>query len=105
MGGDMLNISRDLTQQASQWASREDFVDFARWVPAFTTSLMYGLRSPKKHDLAQELREAAGSDLTLEGAGAGLTEKEIQLICSRPHGMLAHHYVTHMLRTKTKLMD
>lgn len=103
--GDMLNISRDLTQMSSQWARYDDFVDFARWVPAFTTCLMCGLRNPQNHDLAKELREAAGSDLSLKGAGAGLSEEEIQLIVNRPQGMLAHHYVTHILRTKTKLME
>jgi len=103
--GDMLNISRDLTQMASQWAKREDFIDFARWVPAFTTTLMCGLRNPGRHDLAQELREAAGGNLELKGAGAGLSEEEIQMIVSRPNGMLAHHYVTHILRTKIKTMD
>lgn len=103
--GDMLNISRDLTQQSSQWASREDFANFAKWVPCFTTSLMCGLRSPEAHDLPKELKEAAGGDLTLQGEGAGLSEEEIQLIVNRPQGMLAHHYVTHILRTKTKLMD
>lgn len=103
--GDMLNISRDLTQMSSQWASREDFINFAQWVPAFTTSLMCGLRSPDAHELAKELKEAAGGDATLQGEGAGITEEEIQLIVNRPQGMLAHHYVTHILRTKTKLMD
>eukprot|EP00930_Biecheleria_cincta_P019860 TRINITY_DN15064_c0_g1_i1.p1 TRINITY_DN15064_c0_g1~~TRINITY_DN15064_c0_g1_i1.p1 ORF type:complete len:451 (+),score=78.62 TRINITY_DN15064_c0_g1_i1:78-1430(+) len=103
--GDMLNISRDLTQQSSQWASREDFISFAKWVPAFTTSLMCALRSPDAHSLPNELKEAAGGDLTLQGEGAGLSEEEIQLIVNRPQGMLAHHYVTHILRTKTKLMD
>jgi len=102
--GDMLNISRDLIQQASQWADREDFIDFARWVPAFTTGLMCQLRDPRKHDIAQELREAAGSDLERQGEGAGLTEEEIQLMCSRPNGMLPAHYVTHMLRIKIKAM-
>jgi len=102
--GDMLNISRDLTQQAGQWAKREDFVDFAKWVPAFTTCLMCGLRSPAKHDLAQELREAAGGDLSLKGEGGGLSEEEIALVCNRPAGMLAHHYVTRMMRTKVKNM-
>ena len=53
--------------------------DFARWVPAFTTCLMCGLRSPEKHDLAQELREAAGSDLNIQGEGAGLSVEEIVL--------------------------
>eukprot|EP00930_Biecheleria_cincta_P017558 TRINITY_DN1391_c0_g1_i3.p1 TRINITY_DN1391_c0_g1~~TRINITY_DN1391_c0_g1_i3.p1 ORF type:complete len:483 (-),score=83.54 TRINITY_DN1391_c0_g1_i3:222-1601(-) len=103
--GDMLNICRDLTQMSSQWARYEDFVDFARWVPAFPASLMYALRNPEAHDLAQELREAAGPDLSKTGAGAGLSEEEIQLIVNRPKGMLAHHYVTHILRTKIKLMD
>jgi len=103
--GDMLNICRDLTQMSSQWARYEDFVDFARWVPCFTTCLMCALRNPEAHGLAQELREAAGSDLSKKGAGAGLSEEEIQLIVNRPQGMLAHHYVTHILRTKIKLME
>merc|ERR1711972_325326 len=51
-----------------------------------------------------ELREAAGGNLELQGEGAGLSEEEIQLICSRPNGMLAHHYVTHIMRTKIKQM-
>merc|ERR1712187_1063693 len=52
----------------------------------------------------EELREAAGGNLELQGEGAGLSEEEIQLICSRPNGMLAHHYVTHIMRTKIKQM-
>lgn len=102
--GDMLNISRDLTQQSSQWANRDDFVDFARWVPAFATCLMCALRSPEAHDLAKELRAAAGSEPAMQGAAAGLSEEEIQLVVSRPQGMLPHHFVTHMLRTKTAEM-
>eukprot|EP00930_Biecheleria_cincta_P106136 TRINITY_DN9940_c0_g1_i1.p1 TRINITY_DN9940_c0_g1~~TRINITY_DN9940_c0_g1_i1.p1 ORF type:complete len:244 (+),score=28.04 TRINITY_DN9940_c0_g1_i1:673-1404(+) len=35
-----------------------------------------------------------------EGEGAGLSEDDIQLIVSRPQGMLPHHFVTHMLRSK-----
>jgi len=103
--GDILNVSRDLAQQASLWAPmHEDFMDFVRWTPAFSTSLMCHLRNPKTHDLAGELRKCAGPADGAQSEGRGITEEEISEIINRPAGYSAPHYVLHRLRDKIQNM-
>jgi len=100
--GSILNISRDLSQQACLWAVRkEDGIDYARWVPAFSLALMCHLRDPRSHDLEAELRAAAGPEESANGDGTGLSDAEIKEILSRPEGMNAPHFVLHRLRAMT----
>jgi len=99
--GDILNVSRDLAQQASIWAKNpQDVLDFTRWVPAFSASLMCHLRDPARHDLAQELRAARGPPEGDVGDARGLLDEEIEQILNRPTGYSAPHFVLHRLRTK-----
>mmetsp|Transcript_126658 Transcript_126658/g.319909 ORF Transcript_126658/g.319909 Transcript_126658/m.319909 type:complete len:519 (-) Transcript_126658:241-1797(-) len=99
--GDILNVSRDLNQQASLWAkNHDDFLDFTRWCPAFAASLMVHLRDPARHDLARELKRAGGPPAGAKGDGVGLSEEDIKDILNRPAGFSAPHYVLHRLRTK-----
>jgi len=99
--GDMLNVSRDLIQQAFLWTKDEEKArDFARWVPAFSLATMCHLRDPRAHDLKAEMIAAAGPPETADGKGIGLTEAEINEICARPAGMNAPHYVLHRMRGK-----
>eukprot|EP00443_Scrippsiella_acuminata_P051174 CAMPEP_0115565146 /NCGR_PEP_ID=MMETSP0271-20121206/102918_1 /TAXON_ID=71861 /ORGANISM="Scrippsiella trochoidea, Strain CCMP3099" /LENGTH=524 /DNA_ID=CAMNT_0002999413 /DNA_START=24 /DNA_END=1596 /DNA_ORIENTATION=- len=83
--GSILNISRDLSQQACLWAVRkEDGIDYARWVPAFSLALMCHLRDPRSHDLEAELRAAAGPEESANGdapvramtTGLGVTDEQ-----------------------------
>jgi len=99
--GSILNISRDLSQQACLWAQRkEDALDFARWVPAFSLALMCHLRDPRSHDLKTELEAAAGPTESAQGDARGLSASDIQEILDRPEGMNPPHFVLHRLRAK-----
>jgi len=99
--GSILNISRDLSQQACLWAVRkEDGIDFARWVPVFSLALMCHLRDPRSHDIREELKAAAGPPEDAKGDGVGLSDEEIQEIMDRPEGMNAPHFVLHRIRAK-----
>jgi len=105
--GDILNICRDLSQQATLWSpNRELAIDFARWVPTFTLALMVHLRDPRSHDAREELRMAAGPEGEgRDGEGRGLTEEEIQEILDRPAGMNMPHFVLHRMRAKMNALQ
>jgi len=105
--GSMLNVSRDLCQQSALWAkSKEDAVEFCRWVPAFTTSLMCFLRDPRSHDLGEELTKLAAGPLeTAKGPGEGLTKESVDGVVNRPAGMVPHHYVLFRMRSQMENFD
>eukprot|EP00434_Breviolum_minutum_P006251 symbB.v1.2.005516.t1/scaffold310.1/size231343/21 len=92
---EIVNVTRNLNRQAHLWASRESFLVFARWLPAFPAALLWDLRSLEEDELATILKSSRGSN---QDALGGLTDLEVDQVLTRPPGKTAAFYVLQKLQ-------
>lgn len=107
---DILEISRKLYTESSQKVEREQFMELARWIPAFPAALMCHLRQSDARSLRSQLRKSRGPDHEAHEVPeiGGLTEVEIAEVLNRPAGISAPLFVLHRLTaitTRLKLKE
>eukprot|EP00913_Durusdinium_trenchii_P017647 g16586.t1 len=100
---DILEISRTPVE-------REQFMELARWIPAFPAALMCHLRQSDARSLRSQLRKSRGPDHEAHEVPeiGGLTEVEIAEVLNRPAGISAPLFVLHRLTaitTRLKLKE
>lgn len=107
---DILNISRNLYQNYGEKLRRDEFMELARWIPAFPAALLCHLRRSDPRTLRGQLRKSRGPDHEAHEVPeiGGLTEVEIAEVLNRPSGVSAPLFVLHRLTaivTRLKLPD
>eukprot|EP00437_Effrenium_voratum_P054561 CAMPEP_0181534448 /NCGR_PEP_ID=MMETSP1110-20121109/73749_1 /TAXON_ID=174948 /ORGANISM="Symbiodinium sp., Strain CCMP421" /LENGTH=459 /DNA_ID=CAMNT_0023665805 /DNA_START=60 /DNA_END=1439 /DNA_ORIENTATION=+ len=104
---DILNISRSLYQQTSQTLDRDQFMELARWIPAFPAALRAHLRGASGRELRQELRASRGPDHEAHEVPevGGVTEAEIAEVLNRPSGLSAPLFVLHRIAAITAQLN
>lgn len=108
---DILNISRNLYQNYGDKLRRDEFMELARWIPAFPAALLWHLRRDgDPRSLRGQLRKSRGPDHEAHEVPeiGGLTEVEIAEVLNRPAGVSAPLFVLHRLTaivTRLKLPD